>query len=998
MKTKFQKALGLMFLASLIQMGTISYAQESITVPEEVQATLVTQEETLDQLEYSKQLEEKKIELLNSLTPEQLSGVQPIVGEDGSLSYFINGKLQPVKVGKGNGRLIDKQLTSIEQSQKMEGKTELIEKRDEYTTHFDNGDGTITAVISGIPVYYKNGNRYEVIDIAVKNTEGEFAFSNETNTFKSYFSGLNKNKKAPVARFTLTNNIGDTHNIDYFIKKYNPSEVKLQDNSVFYTQIEKNVNLEFIIDSTKLKENLYLNEPVKQFTYEFYLKMDGLLLESDGQGGFYFIDEKTKEQLWRIVAPLAEDSGLVKLSTREMHYEVSDEVSNGELMKKFTLVFDDKSFLKKAVYPVIIDPTMARINGRSVLSTGSFAQDDSVYGYAFPGYPSGLTNGEYILYLNFNISSIPSNASVTNSVLTIVPQGTLGSSGPGPFVVSRLLSSFNNCSWSSRPAISTSNQATHNSYGTSTKTWNLTEMMKEIINNKYTFYGVELRATPAHAHSFYYDYTNYPSLTVDYVLNSAPIVSLSTPLDNSLYSETSTSVIPQINVSDADNNNLTCKVFIDSESTPRSTVNLSSTTTAKPAIFSAINMSALSSGSHTIRFEVNDGMTTTTKTVNFKVDKEAPVISTNTITESTNSININVVATDSVSGLDTAAYQFGLNGSLDSWVSGSSKLYSALQPNQSYTVAVNVKDKVGHVVSTNTTKVTLAAVPTLNITASTASSLTLGITDLNPNTTSYQIMIGSLYLGSDGKTTATPQWITIPSKSIIATGLQALTEYEVKIKARNINSIETAFSAVVKGITSSNAPAAPTNLTVLGTGNRTVISWNAAATATQYELDINGTVINNADALTYIHSKLVPGQVYQYKVRALNAFGPGSWSIVSSYTVPKNIVAISAQTGSEYLVSFTVSHVQSFTGKIYKVAYDQTALAVQDLCEFTNLDENGIGVVTGQNIEILSIGGGVITFKMTTAIDSGYDFSGTINTIRFKAIKDATTQVTFSIQ
>lgn len=71
--------------------------------------------------------------------------------------------------------------------------------------------------------------------------------------------------------------------------------------------------------------------------------------------------------------------------------------------------------------------------------------------------------------------------------------------------------------------------------------------------------------------TYYYSY----NVSIDYQTHDAPIVSVLSPSDNQIFSETDTAFAPSVSVSDGNNDTLTCKYFIDSESTPRETKSVS---------------------------------------------------------------------------------------------------------------------------------------------------------------------------------------------------------------------------------------------------------------------------------------------------------------------------------------------------------------------------------------------------------------------------------------
>ncbi len=102
-------------------------------------------------------------------------------------------------------------------------------------------------------------------------------------------------------------------------------------------------------------------------------------------------------------------------------------------------------------------------------------------------------------------------------------------------------------------------------------------------------------------------------------INTPPVMSVISPTENSLLLGTNTNFIPQISVSDADNDTLTCKYYIDSETVPRDTKTISNTSIAKNISFATLNMNLLSEESHIIKFEIDDGnsIVPITKTISY---------------------------------------------------------------------------------------------------------------------------------------------------------------------------------------------------------------------------------------------------------------------------------------------------------------------------------------------------------------------------------------------
>ncbi len=130
-------------------------------------------------------------------------------------------------------------------------------------------------------------------------------------------------------------------------------------------------------------------------------------------------------------------------------------------------------------------------------------------------------------------------------------------------------------------------------------------------------------------------------------ITAIPTLVLLSPSPNDTFCELDTAFVPQILVSDEDNDTLTCNYYIDSETIPKDTKTVTSTTAAQTVSFSPLDMSTLTDGNHTMKFEVSDGKAEpVVSTVDFVVDKSPPVIGTVTLSSDISSVSVSGSATD----------------------------------------------------------------------------------------------------------------------------------------------------------------------------------------------------------------------------------------------------------------------------------------------------------------------------------------------------------------
>ena len=417
------------------------------------------------------------------------------------------------------------------------------------------------------------------------------------------------------------------------------------------------------------------------------------------------------------------------------------------------------------------------------------------------------------------------------------------------------------------------------------------------------------------------DYNDYYFWFYRKLKNNVPTITTTIP-GNTILTEKDTGYIPQISVSDSNNDTLTCKYYIDSETTPRDTKTVTNTTTAQTVNFNSLNIGTLAEGTHTFKFEVSDGKVTTpvTQTVSFKVDKTNPILGSITRSSTINTISVSGSATDSIAGLDATPYRYTIGSEVSAWItSGTYTSQNNLAPNTQYLAKFEARDAKGHIASSSQNIYTKATIPALSISNASSYTLDVATADINPASTQYQISInnGSQYVTQEGTLTAAPTWITLSNKKVTVKGLTPNSTYTFSAKARNGENIETAASSAVTGTTLVAPPGSPANIIATATDKTITVSWDAVNGAIGYDIEADGVVIDNATATTYTHRNLNPGTPHKYKVRAKNAGGAGNWSaeitkstLPGSPDIPQNLNTIPLSTS----VTVTWNNVPGATG------------------------------------------------------------------------------------
>ncbi len=391
-------------------------------------------------------------------------------------------------------------------------------------------------------------------------------------------------------------------------------------------------------------------------------------------------------------------------------------------------------------------------------------------------------------------------------------------------------------------------------------------------------------------------------------VTTVPQNNILSPTQNSTYCERDAAFMPQISVNDADNDSLTCKYYIDAETTPRDTKTMTNTTAAQTVTFSALNMSTLTDGLHIIKYEISDNKAApVTSSVNFYVDKTPPAIGTVSLSSDINKITVAGSATDNICSAADIRYLFDIGTSSTTWTSITTHDFDNLAPNKQYSVTFSAIDLKGHTASKQQSINTKAQVPILSVgnPSSYMLDVSTSVADLNPAITEYQIIVnGTLYVTPEGALTASPVWTALDNKKKTVKGLNPNTTYTFTMKARNAAYIETALSAAATGTTLVAPPGSPADITAKATGNSITLTWDPVPGATKYEVLVNDvTIVNNNLLTSYTHSGLGANTQHTYRVRADIGAVAGAWSalitkntLTSGPPTPLNVKAAANNT------------------------------------------------------------------------------------------------------
>ncbi len=370
--------------------------------------------------------------------------------------------------------------------------------------------------------------------------------------------------------------------------------------------------------------------------------------------------------------------------------------------------------------------------------------------------------------------------------------------------------------------------------------------------------------------------------TIFQQIQQIPTMEVVSPYSGQLVSENS--IIPMVRASDPDSDWLTFRYYIDGETSPRDEKSVGNSATAQTVSFNSLNMSAITEGSHSIRFTVSDSSATVQDAVSIFVDKSAPTIGNVNMTSSDSQITVSGSATDSAAGLEGSPYRYTIGGQTSGWTVLPFFTVSGLTPNAPYNAKFEARDKAGHISVTEQTVYTKAQVPGITAQAIGETSLQLSLSAQNASGTQYLIQSGSSYVSSDGRLVSSPVWISPSAKKVTLTGLSSNTGYTFRAKARNSAGVETDYGSAASGTT---LAVSPSNIVLSASQQWIKLTWPATPGAAGYDVETDGAVNDNGMSTTYQHNGLSPNTQHSYRVRVRNAGGAGSWSeYLTKLTLP----------------------------------------------------------------------------------------------------------------
>ena len=328
---------------------------------------------------------------------------------------------------------------------------EVVDLRDTNTKHFRLPDGSYVAAQYDYPVHYINDRgEFEDINNTLSSSGSEFStgdsrikfikkitgngniFTLHENNTKITMGLVGAEKKTPGV-------VTSKSNSDDYIENVIGKMTNLENisSTIRYSDILDGVDIEYIIHSLNIKENIIVKERKDSYSYIFTLELNNLyaVLSSDGN---VYITNANEEIKYVIPAPIVYDSNGEYAPEGESSYCL-EEIGSGKYLLTVNVSSEWMNDEERA-FPVTVDPPIEGVQGNLIDL------------YIDQTAPSANTETENYLkvsgsrrsYIRFDDSyfgSIPTGASIIQAQLNIIGRKI---SGDSPKVgIFKVVSSWN---------------------------------------------------------------------------------------------------------------------------------------------------------------------------------------------------------------------------------------------------------------------------------------------------------------------------------------------------------------------------------------------------------------------------------------------------------------------------------------------------------------------------------------------------------------------------
>lgn len=434
------------------------------------------------------------------------------------LQLFGTIQKQPVSAAQNKDEMPTKEQVKAEYETKKRfpkrGKEpiEIELQKTENSSLFLNPDGTFTKEVYSQPIQFKDesGKWKKVNNELEKTNKKGYTYKNKENKMKTYFNKMGNVK------------IEDNNKtIDFKLLNMSEVEPNTNKNKIEYKHIKKGSNLQYTVSSSRLKEEIILENNDAENTYTYEVVSNGYDVKKGEKNTLLFYDKKKLIYQTEPIVTYDQNEEFDKDTKVEIYEEnnkwyIKIQVSEGWLNDK------------KRKFPVIIDPTVTNVD---------LIQDTFVYSADPTGNYSSWTSlrvghngyGKSRSFIKFEMPFLPTGSIINEAKLDLYQ--TLTTSADTEVDIHQVTSWWEDymTTWNEQPTYNSTPMATITYPSEGRKSVTVTDLVKKWYSGEEANYGFMLKAkdenqTKREFASFEgTDATKTPKLIINYKIDGLGI-------------------------------------------------------------------------------------------------------------------------------------------------------------------------------------------------------------------------------------------------------------------------------------------------------------------------------------------------------------------------------------------------------------------------------------------------------------------------------------------
>ena len=329
----------------------------------------------------------------------------------------------------------DEQIT--DESVAPDALFELTDRREQNVKHFRLSDGSIVAAQYATPIHEQDENgEWQDIDNTLGESGNEYATSNAKIKFAKKITGNQSLFTLHDGKYKIT------MSLDGAIKKTTGAVTNTQTEfgedttqlqkmmtldklsaKIMYADILDGVDLEYVLESVNIKENIIVKEKKNSYTYTFTLDLGNLIAALQEDGSIHITDPDSGEVKYRMPAPVVYDAAGITAPSSLSAYTLT-QTGNHTYALSVTVNADWMN-AEERVFPVTVDPTISEATASTGIDTYVDSDNPTAtyYGYSFLAAGTGAAEQEFVTYWKLNtLPTIPNNAYITSANLRLYCQ------------------------------------------------------------------------------------------------------------------------------------------------------------------------------------------------------------------------------------------------------------------------------------------------------------------------------------------------------------------------------------------------------------------------------------------------------------------------------------------------------------------------------------------------------------------------------------------------